>query len=83
MLNPSGYADASPVALAPLSVPSICVHGRADTVVPIDQTERFVAAARKASDTSCAFDGDHFGPIPVGSTAWSLCVAALTDLAEA
>jgi acetyl esterase/lipase len=83
--NPSGYADASPVALAPLGVPSICVHGRADTVVPIDQSERFVAAARNAGDTSelRAFDGDHFDPIAVGSTAWSLCVTALTNLAEA
>ena len=80
--NPSGYADASPIALLPLRVPSVCVHGHADTVVPIDQSERFVDAARRAGDASelRAFEGDHFDPIAVGSPAWSLCVAALTDL---
>ncbi len=80
--NPSGYAEASPIALVPLRVPSVCVHGHADTVVPIDQSERFVAAARKAGDASelRTFEGDHFDPIAVGSPAWSLCVAALTDL---
>jgi acetyl esterase/lipase len=81
--KPDAYADASPVALAPLGVPSICVHGRADTVVPIDQSERFVGVARNAGDTSALrdFDGGHFDPTSVGSPAWSLCVAALTDLA--
>jgi acetyl esterase/lipase len=80
--KPAAYADASPLARTPLGVPSVCVHGRADDVVPIRQSERFVAAARAVGDTSelRAFDGGHFDLITVGSPAWSLCVAALTDL---
>ncbi|MDT5012979.1 MAG: hypothetical protein QOH57_4596, partial [Mycobacterium sp.] len=39
-------------------------------------------AARAVGDNSelRAFDGGHFDPIAVGSPAWLLCVAALTDL---
>ena len=52
-------------------VPSICVHGRSDSVVPITQSERFVTAARGAGDSSelRAFDGGHFDLIAVGSPA--------------
>jgi acetyl esterase/lipase len=77
---PDVYADASPIARLPLRVPSVCVHGRQDTTVPIDQSRRFVAAARQAGDDSelREFDGDHFDPITVGSPAWTLCVTALT-----
>ena len=78
----SATRPAAPLARTPLGVPSVCVHGRADDVVPIRQSERFVAAARAVGDTSAlrAFDGGHFDLIAVGSPAWSLCVAALTDL---
>ncbi|WIM88093.1 prolyl oligopeptidase family serine peptidase [Candidatus Mycobacterium wuenschmannii] len=79
---PAAYADASPIARVPLGAPSICVHGRSDSVVPIEQSERFVTAARGAGDRRelRAFDGGHFDPIAVGSPAWSLCVQALSDL---
>lgn len=79
---PQAYADASPAAQVPLGVPSICVHGQADTVVPIEQSARFVAAATRAGDRSelRVFDGDHFAPISVGNPAWELSVRALTDL---
>ena len=70
------------VALLPLGVPTVCVHGTADTLVPIDQSEGFVAAAAKAGDpaTLHTFDGDHFDPITVGTPAWDLCVAGLDAL---
>jgi fermentation-respiration switch protein FrsA (DUF1100 family) len=76
------YGQASPTALVPLGVPSICVHGTADTTVPLEQSERFVAAARAAGDQSelQTFDGDHFDPITTGTEAWHLCVAAVTRL---
>jgi acetyl esterase/lipase len=79
---PGAYADASPMARVPLGVPSICVHGRSDSAVPIEQSERFVAAARGAGDRSelRAFDGGHFDLIEVGSPAWSMCVSAVSDL---
>lgn len=79
---PQAYAQASPIARLPLRVPSICVHGVDDTTVPIDQSLRFVAAARQAGDTTelQQFDGDHFDPITLGTPAWDLCVRAVTDL---
>lgn len=79
---PEAYALASPLARLPLAIPSICVHGRADTIVPISQSMRFVAAATQAGDQSelYAFDGDHFDPITVGTTGWTRCVDALTTL---
>ncbi len=69
------YALASPAARVPTGVPSVCVHGTADAIVPISQSERFVAAATRAGDTSVlrSFDGDHFALIDIGSDAWSIC----------
>lgn len=80
--KPQAYAQASPTALVPLGVPSICVHGTADTRVPLEQSERFVAAASAAGDRTelQTFDGDHFDPITTGTAAWDLCVAAVTRL---
>lgn len=80
--QPQAYAEASPVALVPLRVPTVCVHGTADTVVPLNQSERFVAAASAAGDSATlrTFDGDHFDPITVGTRAWDLCVDAIRTL---
>lgn len=78
------YADASPTAQVPLGVPSVCVHGRQDDVVPIEQSQRFVAAATAAGDRSelQTFDGDHFDLIKPGSRAWELCIDAVTKLLQ-
>lgn len=80
--KPDAYAQASPIALLPLGVPSVCVHGTADTLVPISQSQDFVAAGLAAGDATelRVFDGDHFGPITVGTQAWQLCVAGLRGL---
>lgn len=80
--RPEAYAQASPIARVPLGVPTVCVHGTSDSLVPIEQSERFVAAARAAGDRSelQTFDGDHFDPITVGTPAWDLCVAGLRRL---
>ena len=76
------YGQASPVARVPLHVSTVCVHGRSDDVVPISQSETFVAAAREAGDTSelLAFDGDHLDVIDTGHQGWELCVEALERL---
>jgi len=76
------YAQASPVARVPLGVPTVCVHGRDDDVVPIGQSETFVAAARQAGDTSelQAFDGDHSDVIDTAHEGWQLCVEAVERL---
>lgn len=79
---PEAYAQASPIARVPLNVPTVCVHGRADDVVPIGQSEAFVAAAQRAGDTSelQAFDGDHSDVVDTSTHAWELCVEALERL---
>jgi len=79
---PEAYAQASPVARVPLNVPTVCVHGRSDDVVPIEQSEAFVAAAQQAGDTSelQAFDGDHSDVIDTSTQGWELCVEALERL---
>lgn len=80
--RPDAYAQASPTARVPLGVRSICVHGTSDSLVPITQSQDFVDAARRAGDTTelRTVDGDHFGPITVGTPAWDACVAALHEL---
>lgn len=83
--RPEPYAQASPIALLPFGIPTVCVHGTADTVVPIDQSERFVSAAQQAGDTSDlrTFDGGHNELITVGTPAWDLCVDAVHRLTGA
>jgi dipeptidyl aminopeptidase/acylaminoacyl peptidase len=80
--KPDAYAQASPIALVPLGVPSVCVHGTADTLVPISQSEDFVAAGLAAGDATelRTFEGDHFEPITVGTQAWEMCVAGVRRL---
>jgi acetyl esterase/lipase len=77
--RPDMFAQASPIALLPFGIAMVCVHGTADSVVPIDQSQRFVAAAQQAGDAADlrTFDGDHTDPITVGTPAWDLCVDAL------
>jgi acetyl esterase/lipase len=79
---PEAYAQASPVARVPLDVPTVCVHGRSDDVVPISQSEAFVAAALQAGDTTelQAFDGDHSDVVDTAHQGWELCVEALERL---
>ncbi|HEY0237242.1 MAG TPA: alpha/beta hydrolase [Friedmanniella sp.] len=79
---PDAYAQASPVRRVPLHVPTVCVHGRSDEVVPINQSQVFLAAAQQAGDTSelQAFDGGHSDLIDTTTRAWELCVEALERL---
>lgn len=80
--DPQAYDWASPLARLPFGIPSVCVHGKSDSTVPISQSERFVKAAQAAGDPSQlrSFAGGHFDLIDVNTEAWTLCVAALTDL---
>lgn len=57
------YAEASPIALLPLGVPVLLVHGDRDTNVPLSQTDDYAAAARGAGDfveVQPVEGGDHF-----------------------
>jgi dipeptidyl aminopeptidase/acylaminoacyl peptidase len=66
-----------------MGVPSTCIHGTADDDVPLSQSQRFVAAARRAGDDSrlLVLPGtDHYSLIDVTSHAWAACRKAVLDL---
>ena len=71
---PERYDHASPIEHVPLGVPVLCVHGRDDTNVPIDQSERFAAAARAVGDdvTIDIVEGDHFVVIDPAADPWAI-----------
>jgi len=76
---PERYAVASPYELLPIGVPSTLVHGIKDKVVPIDQSDRYAAAAIAAGDTvdEQRLKGvDHFAPIDPRMRAWVTCRTA-------
>lgn len=56
---PGRYAVADPVGLLPVDVPTVCVHGRADDVVPLTQSQRYVEATGDAARL-VALPGGHF-----------------------
>jgi acetyl esterase/lipase len=76
------HAAADPQQQVPLEVPVWCVHGRQDDVVPIGQSEAYVAAARAAGAPAelLAVDGDHFTVIDTTSPAWHRTVEVLVSL---
>jgi len=48
--QPARCAQASPMALVPLGLPHLIVHGDADTMVPVALSREYVQAARQAGD---------------------------------
>jgi len=76
-------AAADPARQAPLDVPLWCVHGRADDVVPISQSEQYVAAASSdgARAELVAVEGDHFVVVDTASDAWAQTVGILDTIA--
>jgi fermentation-respiration switch protein FrsA (DUF1100 family) len=76
------HAVADPQQQLPLDVPVWCVHGRQDDVVPLSQSEAYVAATRAAGAAAevLAVDGDHFTVIDTASPAWRRTVEVLVSL---
>lgn len=74
---PERYAVADPLALLPTGVPTACVHAPGDDLVPISQSEAYVAA----SDTArlVTFDGGHFEHLDPASRACELMREALAQ----
>lgn len=69
---PDRYALASPLALVPLGVPQLILHGSLDDRVPLEQSKRYADAAAAAGDQVelVELDGvDHFQVIEA-TTAW-------------
>jgi acetyl esterase/lipase len=78
---PERYDEASPIEHVPLGVPVLCVHGRADSNVPIGQSEDFVVAAQAAGDDAGLHivNGDHFVVIDPSSYAWTTVLGWLDE----
>jgi alpha-beta hydrolase superfamily lysophospholipase len=83
--HPPTAADAAadPAQQLPLDVPLVCVHGRDDTIVPLDQSEGYVARATAAGASArlVPVDGDHFTVVDTGSAAWATTLDLLAGLA--
>ena len=75
-------ADVDPIRQVPLAVPLWCVHGRDDAIVPISQSQAYVAAARAAGATAQLVDvaGDHFAVVDPDSDAWARTLQLLDPL---
>jgi acetyl esterase/lipase len=82
--HPPGPADdpVDPLRQVPLDVPVRCIHGRADTTVPISQSASYVEAATAAGADAVLdeVDGDHFVVIDPTSPAWSRTLELLDSL---
>ena len=76
-------ADLDPTALVPLDVPLRSVHGIEDEIVPLDQSESYVAAAKAAgADVELTtVEGDHFVLIDPSSPSWQTQLQILSSLA--
>ena len=77
---PERYAAASPIALLPLGVAQILIHGTKDVNVPIEISRKYAAAAQEAGDpvTYLELAGiGHFDVINPRSLAWERTMEAL------
>ena len=78
---PERYEVADPVALLPTGVPVVCVHGERDDVVPLVQSETYVAAAEAAGDDASlvVVPGGHFEHLDPRSAAGEALRTALGE----
>ncbi len=79
---PARYALASPMALLPLGVPMLLIHGDADENVPVDLSASFAEAASAAGDdvTLVLRPGiDHFEVIDPSGESWAIVMNWLND----
>lgn len=65
---PDRYAVADPIVLLPTGVRTVCVHAPGDGLVPISQSEKYVAAAGSGAEL-VRFDGGHFEHLDPASEA--------------
>jgi acetyl esterase/lipase len=79
---PERYAVADPIAAVPVEAEILCVHSRADFIVPFTQSEAYVAAAKAAGGRARLVEtsGDHFTLIDPSSADWAKVVDALPHL---
>jgi fermentation-respiration switch protein FrsA (DUF1100 family) len=77
---PVRYAVTDPVALAPAGVPTVLVHGVEDDVVPLSQSEDYLAVAG-AGCSLHRVPGGHFEHLDPGTAAGAALREALDRLA--
>jgi acetyl esterase/lipase len=80
---PFVYLLTAPQLLIPTEVPRLLVHGTADTIVPVSQSEGFVVASKDQGDPAelVVVEGaDHFDVIDRNHPAWVEVVDRLGDL---
>jgi acetyl esterase/lipase len=72
-----------PLSQVPLTQPVWCVHGDADTNVPLSQSKSYVAAATSAGATVelVRVPGDHFALITTTSAAWRRILTIFDSIA--
>ena len=80
---PDRYDAGSPIELLPTGTRQFLVHGTADDIVPVSQSEDFVERAEEVGEhsTLVKLDGvGHFELIDPESNAWSAVVGAVLSL---
>jgi fermentation-respiration switch protein FrsA (DUF1100 family) len=74
------------MARVPLHIPSVCVHGTSDTIVPYGMSEAYVHAARSAGDRVEFVTIEGAGHLDLwnpASTAFDRVVSAATTFLSA
>jgi acetyl esterase/lipase len=77
---PARYAAASPIQLLPLRIPRILIHGEDDEDVPVELSERYLRAARRAGDDAGLLilpAAGHFEPVDPRTPVWQRVVEAV------
>lgn len=80
---PQRYHHSSPLAHVGDGATVVCIHGDADDVVPLSQSQRYVDAARAAGDPArlTILPGvDHMQLVDVENEAWSVCRDSVLQL---
>jgi acetyl esterase/lipase len=74
---PERYAEASPVALAPIGVPTLLVHGVNDATVSVEHSRRYAAAAGQEAELIELPDAVHRSFVDPRTAAWQAAASWL------
>lgn len=74
---PARYAEASPVALAPIGVPTLLVHGVNDATVSVEHSRRYAQAAGDEAELRELPDAVHRAFVDPRTPAWEAAASWL------
>jgi fermentation-respiration switch protein FrsA (DUF1100 family) len=83
--RPARYREVSPIERIPLGVPVRLVHGDADPIVPVSQSQDFVGlsvAANVPADLEVVAGAGHFELTDPKSSAWPAVLRAARALTD-